>query len=102
MERDDRYFATHDRHVGCTGHRSQSEVRSLSYQVGDRVRVWISDNTDPDSKYDGEVGRIEEVIQDDLSSVTGNQQDDFLFRVVLEDEDLGTMSFRHRDLTLED
>ena len=70
----------------------------MSYQVGDRVRVQIADPSDPDHRYHGETGRIEEVLEDDLSGVTGDSRDDFLYRVEFDDESLGRMSFRHHDL----
>ncbi|MDZ7701653.1 MAG: hypothetical protein U5J98_06060 [Halobacteriales archaeon] len=73
----------------------------MSYQVGDRVSVAIPDAADPDHRYHGETGRIEEVFQDDLSGITDDPRDDFLYRVAFDDEALGRMSFRHHDLRLE-
>lgn len=70
----------------------------MNYQVGDRVRVVISDTADSDHRYHGETGRIEEVLQDDLSGVTGDPRDDYLYRVAFDDESLGRMSYRHHDL----
>lgn len=71
----------------------------MSYQVGDRVRVAIPDASDPDHRYHGKTGRIEEVLQDDLSQITGDPRDDFLYRVRFDDDSLGKMSFRHHDLS---
>lgn len=70
----------------------------MSYEIGDRVRVTIPDSDDPDHRYHGEVGQIEEVLQDDLSGVTGDPRDDFLYRIRFDDDALGRMSFRHHDL----
>ena len=74
----------------------------MSYAVGDRVRVSIPEADDPDHRYHGAVGEVEEVLQDDLSGVTGDPRDDFLYLVAFEDEALGRMSFRHHDLRMVD
>ena len=70
----------------------------MSYQVGDRVRVDIPERSDPDHRYHGEAGEIVEVLQDDLSGITGDPRDDYLYRVAFDEEALGRMSFRHHDL----
>lgn len=70
----------------------------MSYQVDDRFRVLIPDTTDPDRRYHGEVGRIAEILHDDLGGVTGDPRDNLLYRVAFEDAALGRMSFRHHDL----
>lgn len=70
----------------------------MSYDVGDRVRVVIPENDDPDYRYHDKVGEIEAVLQDDLSGLTGDPRDDFLYRVAFEAAGLGRMAFRHHDL----
>ncbi|MFB6362076.1 MAG: hypothetical protein ABEH59_12250 [Halobacteriales archaeon] len=70
----------------------------MSYDVGDRVRVVIPEDDDPDYRYHDKDGEIEAVLQDDLSGITGDLRDDFLYRVVFQDEALGRISFRHHDL----
>lgn len=42
----------------------------MGYENGDRVRVDIPDVDDPDHRYHGEVGTVEEVLEDDLSGIT--------------------------------
>lgn len=74
------------------------EESFVTYQVGETVRVAITDTSDPDRRYHDEVGEIVEVLQDDLSGITGDARDDFLYRVEFEDEALGRLSFRHHDL----
>lgn len=70
----------------------------MSYNIGDRVRVDIPDSDDPDYRYHGEIGEVEDVLQDDLSGITGDPRDDFLYQVAFDDEALGAMSFQHHDL----
>lgn len=70
----------------------------MSFLVGDRVQVDTPDGDDPDHRYHGAAGEIEGVLQDDLGGITGNPRDDSLYRVAIDDEALGQMSFRYHDL----
>lgn len=70
----------------------------MPYEVGDRVRVALRDPDGVDAHYDGAVGEVMAVHQDDLGTLTGNPADDHLYLVDFED-DLGSMSFREPDLT---
>lgn len=64
---------------------------------GDRVRVDIPDETDPDhERYHGVHGTVVEVIGDDGGEVTGDDRDATIYRVELENEE--TADFRWRDL----
>ena len=64
---------------------------------GDRVRVDIPDETDPDhERYHGEHGQIITVLSDDAGSVTDDTRDSRLYRVALESGD--EADFRWRDL----
>jgi ribosomal protein L21E len=52
------------------------------YSVGDRVRVDLPDETDPDhDRYHGEHGRIVDVFEDDASTLTGDDRDSIIYRV---------------------
>ena len=64
---------------------------------GDRVRVDIPDETDPDhQEYHGEHGKIVTVFSDDADLITADERDAQLYRVAF---DSGQMSdFRWRDL----
>jgi len=64
---------------------------------GDRVRVDIPDETDPDhQEYHGEHGRIVAVLSDDADSLTSEERDGQLYRVAF---DSGmTADFRWHDL----
>jgi ribosomal protein L21E len=67
------------------------------FAKGDRVRVDIPDETDPDHEaYHGEHGRIVAELSDDADAVTGDGRDESLYRVVLDSGE--TTDFRWRDL----
>lgn len=70
-----------------------------AYQPGDRVQVDIPNPDDPDHRYHDEVGTVSAVYVDDLGTLTGNPEDDYLYTVVFDDEDLSKKDFRHTDLT---
>lgn len=67
------------------------------FEPGERVRIDIPDETDPDhDQYHGKHGTIVETISDSGGSVTGDEQDSVIYRVELE---TGTAAdFRARDL----
>ncbi|KAB7513660.1 hypothetical protein [Halosegnis rubeus] len=67
------------------------------FSKGDRVRVDIPDETDPDHKqYHGVHGHVVTVLTDDAKAVTGDERDDHLYRVSLPSGE--TADFRWRDL----
>ena len=67
------------------------------FAEGDRVRVDIPDETDPDHEsYHGEHGRVITVLTDDADSVTDNKRDTRLYRVALDTGE--EADFRWRDL----
>jgi len=71
-----------------------------SYELGDRVRVIIPDASDPDHRYHGKVGTVVEVNVDGLGGLTGNPDDSYIYTIELDDEELGSVDFRYRDLEL--
>lgn len=67
------------------------------FSKGDRVRVDIPDETDPDhDQYHGVHGQVASVLTDDAEAVTGDERDDQLYRVALNSGE--TADFRWRDL----
>lgn len=67
------------------------------FAEGDRVRIDIPDETDPDhSQYHGEHGTIVAVLKDDAGRVTGETQDGTLYRVQIGSEQV--LDVRWRDL----
>lgn len=53
-------------------------------EVGERVRIDIPDETDPDFQYHGKNGEIISIISDDASNLPGDPQDDGIYRVKLD------------------
>jgi len=52
------------------------------YDVGDRVRVDIPDETDPDhDQYHGEHGRVVDILEDEAGTLTGDDRDSIIYRV---------------------
>lgn len=68
-----------------------------AFQKGDRVRIVI-DEIDPDMDYHGEEGKITDISFDDAASVTGNPEDNFMFKVELKDGEVPDIHFRRNDL----
>jgi hypothetical protein len=67
------------------------------FTTGDRVRVDIPDETDPDhDRYHGLHATVVEVLEDDVSEITGDDHDAVIYRVELETEEMA--DFRWRDL----
>lgn len=67
------------------------------YRKGDRVRIDIPDETDPDFRWHGEHGVIIDILYDDAGLETGDDRDSVLYRVGLEDHEI-TIDARWRDL----
>jgi ribosomal protein L21E len=64
---------------------------------GDRVRIDIPDETDPDhQEYHGEHGQVVAVLSDDADSLTANERDSQLYRIAVESGKKA--DFRWRDL----
>lgn len=54
------------------------------FEEGDRVRIDIPDETDPDYRLYGEHGTIAEILSDDAAELTGDSRDSQLYRVELD------------------
>lgn len=69
----------------------------VRFAEGDRVRVDIPDETDPEhSRFHGDHGEVVKVLTDDAGVVTTDERDSQLYRVALETGE--TVDFRWRDL----
>ena len=65
-------------------------------QTGDRIRVDIPNEADPDHRYHGEHGEVVEIIDDDAGRETGDSRDSQIYRLRLESGE--TVDFRWRDI----
>lgn len=64
---------------------------------GDRVRIDIPNESDPDfEEYHGRPGTITSILNDDANLESGDSRDRYLYRIALEDG--GTIDMRWRDL----
>jgi len=67
------------------------------FTEGDRVRVDIPDERDPDfRRYHGKHGKITDILTDDASEMTQDERSSDLYRVEFESGE--TMDFRSHDL----
>ncbi len=67
------------------------------FEMGDRVRIDIPDEADPDfQSFHGRHGEVVDVLTDDASAITGREEDAVLYRVRFRSGDV--MDFRTRDL----
>ena len=67
------------------------------YNLGDRIRVDIPDETDPDhEQYHGEHGQIAETLEDEAGALTGDEQDSIIYRIQLDDGE--TIDVRHHSI----
>ena len=52
------------------------------YDVGERVRIDIPDESDPDhEQYHGEHGQIADILEDEAGSLTGDERGSTIYRV---------------------
>ena len=68
-----------------------------AFTEGDRVRVDIPDETDPDcEQYHGEHGEVVAILADHADRMTGDERDGTLYRVEFDSGEIA--DFRWRDL----
>ncbi|MFC4452075.1 hypothetical protein [Halorussus aquaticus] len=63
---------------------------------GDRVRIDIPDETDPDHQYHGDHGVVVNILWDDAGVETGDSRDSRLYRIQLESGE--TIDVRWQDI----
>jgi len=65
------------------------------FDIGDRVRIDIPDETDPDhEQYHGKHGQIADILEDEAGSLTGDEQDSLIYQIQLDNGD--NIDVRHR------
>lgn len=68
------------------------------FDPGDRVRIDIPDESDPDhQQYHGTHGEIVDIYEDNVDQFTGDERDSCVYRVTLNGSD-DIVDFRWRDL----
>lgn len=70
-------------------------------KVGGQVKI-IIDKVDPDNRHHGMEGKIVDISFDDADSVTGDPEDNFMYKVKLENGETPDIHFRRNDLILLD
>lgn len=70
---------------------------SQRFVVGDRVRIDIPDETDPEFTHHRKRGTVVAVREDDADDVTGDTRDRYLYEVQLSESE-ATVALRWRDL----
>ena len=68
-----------------------------AFETGDRVRVDIPDETDPDFEWHGKHGTVVELLEDDAKKLTGDAADGRIYRIDLEHEET-QLDLRQQDL----
>jgi ribosomal protein L21E len=68
------------------------------FNPGDKVCIYIPDPTDPDHRYHGKIGTVISVNIDGLGNLTDNPDDNYIYTIAFNNEDLVAMDFRHQDL----
>ena len=68
----------------------------MNCSVGDRVRVDIPDQTDPDRRHHGKHGKVTDVIPDDAGKTTGDSRDSCIYRIQLDSGEY--LDLRWRDI----
>ena len=67
------------------------------YNTGDRVRIDIPDETDPDhDQYHGKHGRIVDVLNDEAGTLTGDERDSTIYRVQFNNDE--ELDLRHQSI----
>ena len=69
-----------------------------AFQVGDKVKLILDKEIGPDTHLHGKKGEIIDITFDDAESVTGDPEDNFQYKVELENGKVPDLHFRRNDL----
>ena len=69
-----------------------------AFQVGDKVKLVLDKEVGPDTHLHGKEGEIIDISFDDAGSVTGDSEDNFQYKIRLENGDVPDLHFRRKDL----
>ena len=71
-----------------------------AFQVGDKIQLVIDKEVSVDNHLHGKKGEIIDITFDDAGTVTGEPQDNFQYKVELENGEVPDLHFRRKDLRL--
>ena len=71
-----------------------------AFQIGDKVKLILDKEVGPDTHLHGKKGEIIDISFDDAGSVTGDPEDNFQYKVKLENGEIPDLHFRRKDLKL--
>lgn len=71
---------------------------SKAYSVGDRIKLILDKERSPDNQWHGKTGEIIDISFDDAASVTGNPEDNFMYKIRLAEGEVPDIHFRRKDL----
>jgi len=77
--------------------RSDSPI-TQAYQVGDQVKLILDKELGPDKHLHGKTGEIIDVQFDDAASVTGDSEDNFIYKIKLSNGKVPDLHFRKHNL----
>lgn len=69
-----------------------------AYQKGDHVKLILDKESGPDNHLHGRTGEIIDLDFDDAGSVTGDSEDNFMYKVKLSNGYIPEIYFRRHDL----
>jgi hypothetical protein len=76
---------------------SMVEEEKSAFQVGDKVQLILDKELGPDTHLHGKEGEIIDISFDDAGSVTGDPEDNFQYKVRLENGKIPDLHFRRKD-----
>lgn len=74
------------------------DEENSAFQVGDEVKLILDKEVGPDTHLHGKEGEIIDISFDDAGSVTGDSEDNFQYKVELENGEVPNLHFRRKDL----
>ena len=73
-------------------------MENSSFQIGDQVKLILDKERSPDNRLHGKKGEIIDISFDDVGSITGDSEDNFQYKIQLEDGKIPDIHFRRKDL----
>lgn len=74
------------------------DKENSAFKVGDKVKLILDKEVGPDTHLHGREAEIIDISFDDAGSVTGDSEDNFQYKVELENGEVPELHFRRTDL----